>query len=87
MRCSALAWNQIRFSLVAEIYAFHGCRPPSWIFHFRLPPSLVVRYRYMSHWYGRPRKHNFSRWNRVAITCGNGDNRFAVSSSGLRPPS
>jgi len=32
----------------AEIYAFHGCRPPSRIFHFRFPPSLVVQYRCMS---------------------------------------
>jgi len=33
-------------NLGAEIYAFHGCRPPSWIFHFRFLPSLVVQYRY-----------------------------------------
>jgi len=63
----------------AEIYAFHGCRPPSRIFHLRFPPSLVVQYGYMSHWYGRPRKHRYSRWNRVAIKCGKGDNRFAMS--------
>jgi len=36
----------------AEIYAFHGCRRPSWIFHFGISPSLVVQYRYMSHTYG-----------------------------------
>jgi len=29
---------------LSEIYAFHGCRPPSWIVRFRFPPSLVVRY-------------------------------------------
>jgi len=71
----------------AEKYSFHGCRPPSWIFHFRFPPSLVVQYRYMSIWYGRPQKHRYSRWNRISIMCGNGDNRYAVSTSGLRPPS
>jgi len=70
-------------SLGGAIYAFHGCRPPSWIFHFRFPPSLVARYRYMSHWYGRPRKHRYICWNRVAITCGNWNNRFAVSTSDL----
>jgi len=73
--------------LGAEIYAFHGCRLPSWIFHFRFPPSSGVQYRYMSHWYGRSQKRRYSRWNRVVIKCGNGDNRFAVSTSGLRPPS
>jgi len=30
-----------------------------------------------------PRKHSYNRWNRVAIKCGNRDNRFAVSTSGL----
>jgi len=74
-------------SLGTEIYAFHGCRPPYWILHFRFPPGLVVRYRYVSQSYGGPRKHRYSRWNRVAIKCGNGDNRFALSTSGLRPPS
>jgi len=49
-------------------------------------PSRILD-RYMSHWYGRPRKHRYNRWNRVVIKCGNGDNRFAVSTSGLRPPS
>jgi len=68
-------------SLAGEIYTFHGCRPQSWIFHFQFPPSLVVRY-------GRPRIHWYICWNRVnAIKCGNGNNRFAVSTSGLRPPS
>jgi len=74
-------------SLGAEIYALHSCRPPSWIFHFRFPPSIVVRYRYMSHWYGRSRKHRYICWNRVAMKCGNGNNRFAVSTSSFRPPS
>jgi len=74
-------------SLGADVYAFYACRPLSWIFHFRFPPSLVVRYRYVSHWYGRPRKHRYSRWNRVAIMCGNGNNRLAVSPSALKPPS
>jgi len=74
-------------SVGAEIYRFHGCRPPSWIFNFRYHPSFDVRYRYVSHWYGQPRKHRYSCWNRVAIKCGNGINRFAVSTSGLRPPS
>jgi len=71
----------------AEINTFHGCRPPSWIFHFRFLRSLVVRYRYMSHWYGRSRKHGYGCCNRVAIKCGNWNIRFAVSTSGLRPPS
>jgi len=74
-------------SLGAKIYVFHGCRELSWIFHFRFPPSLVVQYRYMSYCYGRTRKHRYSRWNRVAIKCGNGDKSFSVSTSGLRPPS
>jgi len=65
--------------LGAEICTFHGCRPPSWTFHFRFHPSLVVQYKYMSNWYGRPRKHRYSRWNCISIRCGNGDNRFAVS--------
>jgi len=71
----------------AEIYTFHNCRSPSWLLHFRFPPSLVVRYRYMSHWYGRLRKHIYSFWNRFAIKFGNGNYRFAVSTFGLRPPS
>jgi len=70
----------------ADIYASHGYRPPSWIFHFRFPPSLVLQYWYMSHWYGWPRKHRYSHWNRISIEYGNGYNRFAVSTSGLRPP-
>jgi len=74
-------------SLGAKIYAFHGCRPPSWIFHFQFSPSLVERHRYMCHWYGWPRKHRFIRWNCVAIKFGNGDIRFVVSTSGLWPPS
>jgi len=81
-------WNRVAsYSLRGEIYTFHGCRPPSWILHFRFPSSLAVRYRYMSHWYVRPRKHRYICWNRVAIKCGNGNNCFAVSTSGLRPPS
>jgi len=74
-------------SVGAEIQAFHGFRPPSWIFHFRFPPSLVVRYRYIIYWYDRPRKYKYNCWNRVAIKCGNGNNRFAVCTSGLSPPS
>jgi len=74
-------------SLGGEIYAFHGCRPQSCIFHFRFPPSFVVRYRYMSYWYGWSRKHRYICWNRVAVKCGNENNRFAISTSGLRPPS
>jgi len=27
-------------SLGAEIYVFHGCRPPSWIFHFRFSGTV-----------------------------------------------
>jgi len=65
-------------SLGGEIYAFHRCRPQSWILHFRFPPSLVVQYRYMSHWYGRPRKLRYICWNRVAIKCGNGNNRLVI---------
>jgi len=80
-------WIALLASLWADIYAFHGCRPPYWIYHFRFPPGLIVRYSYMSRWYGRPRKHSYNHWNRVGIKWGNGDNRFAVSTSGLRPPS
>jgi len=53
-------------SLGAEIYVFHGCRKPSWIFHFQFPSSLVLRYRYISYWCGRPEKNRYSRFNRVA---------------------
>jgi len=69
------------------INAFRGCRPPSWIFHFRFLSSLVVCYRYMSHWYGWPKKHRYDRLNPVAIKYGNEDNRFALFTSGSRPPS
>jgi len=57
-------------SLGAEIYAFHGCRPPSWNFHFRFPPSLVVWYRHMSLWHGRPRKHRYIPWKCVDSSSG-----------------
>jgi len=48
-------WNRVAICHWAEIYAFHDCRPPSWIIHFRFSSSLVIWHWYMSHWNATPR--------------------------------